>query len=140
MSNIDVRLPCIMQKRREVTILHKTELIKQMARQAGVSQAVARRSLNAALATIEESLAAGERIILPGFGTFYTRRWPGGRVLDFPTGAWKQLGPRPTTAFRAGAVTKRVVHARDEKRGRSRGTRRQMRTTGSGPTTRDRRP
>jgi DNA-binding protein HU-beta len=104
-----------------VTTIYKTELIKHIARQARVSQPVARRTLNAALATIQERLAAGDTVSLPGFGTFYTRTWPGGRVLDFPSGEWKQVGPHPTTAFRAGAVTKRLVDARGLKRGRRRG-------------------
>ena len=100
--------------------MYKTELIKQIARQARVSQPVARRTLNAALVAIQERLAAEDSIVLPGFGTFYIRTWPGGRVLDFPSQTWKQVGPRPTAAFRAGAVTKRLVDTKGEKRGRPR--------------------
>jgi DNA-binding protein HU-beta len=101
--------------------MYKSELIRLMARSSGVSQTVARRTLNAALAAIQQSLGAGDSVTLPGFGTFYTRTWPGGRVLDFPRGAWKQIGPRSSPAFRAGAVTKRLVDARGSRRGRPRG-------------------
>lgn len=102
--------------------MYKTELIKQIARSARVSQPVARRSLNAALAAIQGSLMTRESVILPGFGTFYTRTWPGGRVLDFVSGNWKQLGPKPTASFRAGAVTKRLVAAGIGRRGRPLGS------------------
>jgi nucleoid DNA-binding protein len=118
--------------------MYKTELIKQIARQARVSQPVARRTLNAALATIQGALAVEESITLPGFGTFYTRTWPGGRVLDFPKRTWKQVGPRPTMAFRAGAVTKRLVDSKGEKRDRRRGRPSSIPMTDAGATSRER--
>src|SRR5687768_12963063 len=119
--------------------MYKTGLIKQIARQARVSQPVARHTLNAAMAAIQGTLAAGESITLPGFGTFYTRTWPGARVLDFRNRTWKQVGPRLTAAFRAGAVTKRLVDAKGEKRGRPRGRRSSILTTRPESTARGRR-
>jgi nucleoid DNA-binding protein len=77
---------------------------------------VARRALNAALEVIQGALSERESVVLPGFGTFYVRTWPGGRVLDFATGATRNIGPRPIAAFRAGAITKRMVSAQQPKR------------------------
>lgn len=48
----------------------KTELVKAIAAQAGVSAANAQNVFDAAMKIIEMELAKGEKIVLPGFGTF----------------------------------------------------------------------
>ena len=53
--------------------MNKTELIALTASRAGVSKKDAERVLNAAIDSITESLVAGEKIQLSGFGIFETK-------------------------------------------------------------------
>jgi DNA-binding protein HU-beta len=46
------------------------ELIDRIAKEVGVSKAQARRTVDAMIETIQESLARGEEVRLTGFGTF----------------------------------------------------------------------
>ncbi len=48
----------------------KAELVSKMAEKAGISKANAEKALNAFMETVKETLAAGEKISLVGFGTF----------------------------------------------------------------------
>jgi DNA-binding protein HU-beta len=48
----------------------KSELIDKIAKEAKVPRAAAERSINSFIATITEVLKAGDKITLPGFGTF----------------------------------------------------------------------
>lgn len=50
--------------------MNKAELIEKIAEETGISKAQAAKVLNAALKAISESLAAGDEVSLPGFGTF----------------------------------------------------------------------
>ena len=48
----------------------KSELIDKIAKEAKIPRAAAERAINSFTATIIEVLKAGEKIALPGFGTF----------------------------------------------------------------------
>lgn len=48
----------------------KTELVASIAEKAGISKKAADEALKATLDAITDALAAGEKIQLPGFGTF----------------------------------------------------------------------
>jgi DNA-binding protein HU-beta len=48
----------------------KSELIVKIAKEAKVPRAAAERSINSFIATVAEVLKAGDKIALPGFGTF----------------------------------------------------------------------
>ena len=50
--------------------MNKTELIAEIAKKAGLSKKDAEKALNAALDTVAETLAAGEKVQLVGFGGF----------------------------------------------------------------------
>lgn len=50
--------------------LHKQELIEAIAAQAGLSQADAKKALEAILKAIAQAMARGERVAMSGFGTF----------------------------------------------------------------------
>jgi len=53
--------------------MNKTELIASVAEKSGLTKKAAEAGVNALLNTIKETLAAGEKIQLIGFGTFETR-------------------------------------------------------------------
>ena len=53
--------------------MQKTELIAHVAKEAGVSQVEAGKVVNSVLKVITETLKAGEKVTLTGFGTFEVR-------------------------------------------------------------------
>jgi len=51
--------------------MNKTELIDFMANETGMTKASAHLALDAYIKAVQESLVAGEKVQLSGFGTFY---------------------------------------------------------------------
>ncbi len=98
--------------------IYTTELVRRVAQQTGLSQGVVRQVLGASLESMQAALAAGERVTLPGFGTWYTRQRPAGQVRSVRTGRQVEVPARRVAAFRVGAVLKRAVAAK--RRGRRR--------------------
>jgi DNA-binding protein HU-beta len=54
--------------------MYKTELIRRVARETRLSQRVVGDVIEATQRLIEQTLRAGQRVALPGFGSFYTRK------------------------------------------------------------------
>ena len=54
--------------------MKKSEFIRQVAAQAGMTQKDTERVLDAAFCSLADALAAGERLTIPGFGTFDTKK------------------------------------------------------------------
>ena len=50
--------------------MNKTELIAEIAKKAGLSKKDSEKAINAAFESITETLAAGEKVQLVGFGAF----------------------------------------------------------------------
>ena|SRR5215203_6108416 len=93
--------------------MYKTELVRCVARETGLSQRVVSQVLGASLRTIQSALVAGERVTVPGFGTFAARRPRPQRPLgamgtpstQAPTlGAQGNGSPRKTQSDAGGAV------------------------------------
>lgn len=84
-------------------------LVRRVAQQTGVPQPVARQVLISGVATIQAALAAGERVTLPGFGTFYTAERHAVRVRSVRDGRQITVPARRVAAFRVGEVLKRAV-------------------------------
>ena len=54
--------------------MNKGELVDSIAKQADLSKADAGRALDAVLDAVTGSLMAGDKVTLPGFGTFSTSK------------------------------------------------------------------
>ena len=54
--------------------MNKTELVSKMAEKAGMSKKDSEAALNAFIASIEDTLNAGEKVQLVGFGTFEAKQ------------------------------------------------------------------
>jgi DNA-binding protein HU-beta len=65
---------------------------------------------------IEQTLRQGGRVVLPGFGTFYTSERQAGTVRHIQSGKPVSFPARRVAAFRTGEVLKRAV--RGQRRGR----------------------
>ena len=90
--------------------MNKTELRDAVAEAADLSAAQADRALNAVLDSITSSLASGEKVTLPGFGTFETRDWAARQGRNPQTGETIDIAASTTPAFKAGAQLKQAVN------------------------------
>lgn len=97
-----------MTPERKPTIFTAT-LVRRVAQQTGLSQAVVRQVLGASLESVQATLAAGEQVTLPGFGTFYTSSRQAARVRSVRDGRQMMIPARRVAAFRVGEVLKRAV-------------------------------
>ena len=50
--------------------MNKYDLVKRLRKECGVTEAEAERLIKAVIDAFTEALAEGERLFLPGFGTF----------------------------------------------------------------------
>ena len=98
--------------------MYKTALVRRVAHNTGVSKRVVSQVLGASLETIQITLAAGERVIVPGFGTFYTRQRQAGRAPSVRTGRQVDVPARRAAVFRVGEVLKRAVAGKRKRRRR----------------------
>lgn len=97
--------------------MYKTELIRRVARETRLSQRVVADVVEATQRLIEQALRTGQRVTLPGFGTFYTRKRQAGKVKHIHTGKEISVSARRIAAFHTGEVLKRVVAGK--RRGKS---------------------
>lgn len=97
-----------MTSKQQQTVFTRT-LVRRVAQHTGQPQPVVRQVLSSSLATIQDALGAGERVTLPGFGTFYTSERQAARVRSVRDGREMTIPARRVAAFRIGDVLKRAV-------------------------------
>ena len=90
--------------------MNKTELIAAVAEKAGFSKKDADAAVNAALATITETLKAGDKVSLVGFGTFEVRERPAHKGHNPMTGAEIEIPASKAPAFKAGKALKEALN------------------------------
>ncbi len=98
--------------------MYKTALVRRVARQTGLSQRVVAQVLASSLQTVQEALAGGDQVTIPGFGTFYTSQRRAGQVRSVRTGRAGDVPARRVAAFRVGAVLKRAMAGGQKRRRR----------------------
>lgn len=89
--------------------MNRTELREAVATQTGLSGAQADQALTAVLDAITTALAKGEKVTLPGFGTFETRARSAREGRNPQTGETIQIAASVQPAFKAGAGLKKAV-------------------------------
>ena len=90
--------------------MNKTELIAAVAEKAGFSKKDAEAAVNAALSTITETLKAGDKVSLVGFGTFEVRERPAHKGHNPMTGAEIEIPASKAPAFKAGKALKEALN------------------------------
>jgi DNA-binding protein HU-beta len=90
--------------------MNKTELRDAVAQAAGLSGAQADKAVGAIIDSITSALAAGDRVTLPGFGTFETRERAARQGRNPQTGETMEIAASTTPAFKAGAQLKQAVN------------------------------
>lgn len=89
--------------------MNKSQLREAVAARAGLSAAQAEITVDAVLAAVTEAVAAGEKVVLPGFGTFERRERSARTGRNPQTGEEMQIAASVAPAFKAGAAFKKAV-------------------------------
>lgn len=89
--------------------MNKAELIAAVAASAEISKKDADKAVAAALGTITDTLAKGEKVQLVGFGTFETRQRAARTGKNPQTGAEVKIPAAKVPVFKAGKVLKETV-------------------------------
>ena len=87
----------------------KPEFISKVADSAGSTKAEAERIVNAALATIEETLSKGDSVQFVGFGTFEVRDRAARTGINPKTKEKIQIAAKKAVAFKVGKKLKDSV-------------------------------
>jgi DNA-binding protein HU-beta len=89
--------------------MHKTDLIKEIANIAGLSQKDAGNALDAALKVITKALKKKDSVTLIGFGTFKTVKTAARKGRNPQTGKEIQIKASTRVKFSAGKALKDAV-------------------------------
>ena len=89
--------------------MNKTELVKAIAADAGLTNKDAEKALSAAIAAITKALAAGEKVSVLGFGTFEVRERGARTGLNPRTKEKIEIAASKVPAFKAGQALKDAV-------------------------------
>ena len=90
--------------------MNKTELIAAVAEKSALSKKDAEKAVSAVLSTITETLKAGEKVQLVGFGTFEVRERPAHKGHNPMTGEEIQIAASKAPAFKAGKAFKEALN------------------------------
>ncbi|QYJ05706.1 HU family DNA-binding protein [Nocardioides panacisoli] len=91
--------------------MNKAELVEELAKRTGLSKADANRAFGQTLNVISDAVADGDRVTLPGFGTFEKRERPARTARNPQTGEPIKIKKTNAPAFKAGAGLKKYVAA-----------------------------
>ena len=89
--------------------MNKTELVAAVAAKTELSKKDAEKALSAVLETVSETLAAGEKVQLVGFGTFETKERNERTAKNPRTGETVTVPASRVPAFKAGQALKTKV-------------------------------
>ena len=89
--------------------MNKTELIKNVAQNAEISQKEATVVVQTVVESITNTLAAGEKVQLIGFGTLEVRERAARTGRNPQTGEEMQIAASKVPAFKAGKELKEAV-------------------------------
>ncbi|MBC7075494.1 MAG: HU family DNA-binding protein [Syntrophomonadaceae bacterium] len=89
--------------------MNKTELVEEVAVKLGMTKKDVEKTVNAFLQTVEESLKAGEKVQLIGFGTFEVRERQARKGRNPQTGDEIDIPAARVPAFKAGKTLKEAL-------------------------------
>ena len=90
--------------------MNKTELIAAVAEKSGLTRKDSEKAILAALDTITETLKAGDKVSLVGFGTFEVRERPAHKGHNPMTGAEIEIAESKAASFKAGKALKEALN------------------------------
>lgn len=89
--------------------MNKSELIKQIADESGVTQSQATDFLNTFTKIIEKTVSKGEDISIPGFGAFVVAQRASRPARNFRTGKTITVPESKVVRFKVGKDLKEAV-------------------------------
>lgn len=89
--------------------MNKTELVAAVAAKTELTKKDAEKAVSAVLETVAETLAAGEKVQLVGFGTFGIREREARTAKNPRTGEPVEVAASRVPAFKAGQALKTKV-------------------------------
>ncbi|WP_230116433.1 nucleoid-associated protein HU-beta [Serratia marcescens] len=90
--------------------MNKSQLIDKIAAGADISKVAAGRALDAVIASVTDSLKAGDDVALVGFGSFTVRERSARTGRNPQTGKEIKIAAAKVPAFRAGKALKDAVN------------------------------
>ena len=92
--------------------MNKTELIEAVASAAGTSKADTERVVNSLISAIEATVRQGEKVTVPGFGTFSVSDRKARTGRNPQTGATIKIAASKAPKFTAGSTFKAAVNSK----------------------------
>ena len=89
--------------------MNKAELIDAIHSRANVSKSDAEKALNAFIEAVQDAVAGGEKVALPGLGTFAPTQRAERMARNPQTGEMVKVPARKSAKFTAGAKFKAQV-------------------------------
>jgi len=86
--------------------MNKSDLIDEMAKDAGISKIAAKKALNSILENIEKSLSNGQKVTIVGFGSWSVGHRAAREGRNPRTGQTIKLSARKVVKFRPGSELK----------------------------------
>ena len=86
--------------------MNKSELIAALAQKAELSKKDAEKALGAFVEVVTETLKAGDKVQLVGFGTFESKARPARTARNPRTGEELKIAASKTAAFKVGKALK----------------------------------
>lgn len=102
---------CIRKKHQEVAV-NKSELIEAIAGATELTKADSERALNAFLETVTEVVRSGEKVMIPGFGSFSITERKARTGRNPQTGAPVKIAASKAPKFSAGSGFKAAVNSK----------------------------
>ncbi len=95
--------------------MNKAQLVDAIAEKAGLTKAEAKKSLDATIEAVSETLKTGERVALVGFGSFSVSKREARTGRNPQTGKEIKIAAKKVPKFSAGATLKEVVNSGKKK-------------------------
>ncbi len=89
--------------------MNKSELVDAVSVGADLSKAAADRAVNIFMKAVAEALAAGQEVVLPGFGKFEVRERAARSGRNPKTGEVMEIAASKTVAFKPAKAVKDAV-------------------------------
>ena len=86
--------------------MNKSELVAALAQKAELSKKDAEKALSAFVEVVSETLKAGDKVQLVGFGTFEAKERPARSARNPRTGEAIEIEASKTAAFKGGKALK----------------------------------
>lgn len=90
----------------------KAEMVKAVAEGAGITQAAAEKAISATVDTILAGALAGEKVNLPGFGTFELKESTAREGRNPKTGAALTISAKKTVRFKFSKATEDKINGK----------------------------